>query len=172
MLKEQNKRAICFNCEKKDAGAPKLILTAAFPVRYEEQDMKVLYFSREEDALAALKRGMVIRRSLIQQNPDLIKAFQKAFLAGLKIAIEQPDASKRALANYLAINDQEIIEEAYRSFTPLFPKLPYVTEEAIRSVLSVTDHPKAAAANPKDFYDNHFLQELSPGFVKELYSGR
>jgi hypothetical protein len=32
----------------------------------------------------------------------------------------------------------------------------------------VTDHPKAASANPKDFYDNRFLQELeSSGFVKE-----
>jgi ABC-type nitrate/sulfonate/bicarbonate transport system substrate-binding protein len=175
-----------------------------------QQDLKVLYFSRQEDALAALKQGLVsaavhsapttlmarrlgfkelvnigslklpypfegmaIRRSLIQQNPDVIIAFQKAFLAGLKIATEQPDVSKRALAKYLATKDPEIIEEAYRSFTPLFPKIPYVTEEAIRSVLSVTDHPKAAVANPKDFYDNHFLQELErTGFVKELYGGR
>jgi hypothetical protein len=39
--------------------------------------------------------------------------------------------------------------------------------------LSVTDHPKAATANPWDFYDNHFLNELeSSGFVKELYSTR
>ena len=46
-----------------------------------------------------------------------------------------------------------------------------MTEEAIRSVLSVTDHPKAAAADPKDFFDNRFLRELEQtGFVKELYS--
>jgi hypothetical protein len=37
----------------------------------------------------------------------------------------------------------------------------------------VTDHPKAASANPKDFYDNGFLQELeSSGFVKESYAGK
>jgi len=37
----------------------------------------------------------------------------------------------------------------------------------------VTDHPKAATADPKEFYDNRFLKELeSTGFVKELYSGR
>ena len=175
-----------------------------------QQDMKVLYFSRQEDALAALKQGIVsaavhsapttlmarrlgfkelvnigalklpypfegiaIRRSLIQQNPDLIKGFLKAFLAGLKVAIEQPDVSKRAVARYLATKDQEIVDEAYRSFAPLFPKIPYVTDEAIRSALSVTDHPKAASANPKDFYDNRFLNELeSAGFVKELYSTR
>jgi ABC-type nitrate/sulfonate/bicarbonate transport system substrate-binding protein len=174
-----------------------------------QQDMKVLYFSRQEDALAALKQGIVVaavhsapttlmarrlgfkelvnigslklpypfegiavRRSLIRQNPELIKLFLKTFLAGLKIAIEQPDASKQAVAKYLATKDQEIVDEAYRSFAPLFPKVPYVTDDAIRSVLSVTDHPKAAAANPKDFYDNHFLNELeSSGFVKQLYGG-
>jgi hypothetical protein len=64
-------------------------------------------------------------------------------------------------------------DEAYKSFAPLFPKVPYVIDEAIRAALSVTDHAKAAAANPKDFYDNRFLQELeSNGFVKELYSGK
>jgi hypothetical protein len=45
-----------------------------------------------------------------------------------------------------------------------------VTEEAIRAAISFTDHPKAASADPKDFFDNHFLKELeSSGFVKELY---
>ena len=174
------------------------------------KDVKVLYFSRQQDAMAALNQGIVsaavlsapttlmarrlglkelvnigslkipypfaglaIRRSLIRQNPELVKAFLKAFLAGTKVAIEQPDASKRALGHYLATKDPEIIEEAYRSFTPLFPKVPYVTEEAIRAALSVTDHPKAAAADPKDFFDNAFLKELeSTGFVRELYGQR
>ena len=173
-----------------------------------QQDLKVLYFSRQEDALAALKQGIVaaavhsapttlmarrlgfkelvnigalklpypfegiaIRRGALQQSPDLIRAFARAFLEGLKVTLEQPDVSKRAIAKYLATKDQEIVEEAYRSFAPLFPKIPYVTEDAIRSVLSVTDHPKAATANPRDFYDNRFFTELeSSGFVKELYA--
>ena len=175
-----------------------------------QQDMKVLYFSRQEDALAALNQGIVqaavhsapttlmarrlgfkelvnigslklpypfmglaVRRSAVQQSPDLIRSFLKAMLAGLKVSIEQPDASKRAIGKYLASKDQEIIDEAYRGFAPLFPRIPYVTDDAIRAALSVTDHPKAAGANPKDFYDNRFLTELeSSGFVKELYAGK
>jgi len=117
--------------------------------------------------------GVAIRRSAVQQSPETIRGFLKAFVAGLKIAIEQPDVSKRAAARYLATKDQEIIDEAYKGFAPLFPKIPYVTDEAIRSALSVTDHPKASSANPKDFYDNRFLQELeSSGFVKELYAAK
>jgi len=162
-------------------------------------DMKVLYFSRQQDALAALSQGIVqaavhsapttlmarrlgfkelvnigalklhyrftglaVRRSAIQQSPEIIRGFLKALLTGLKISIEQPEASKRAIGKYLASKDQEIIAEAYTSFALLFPRVPYVT-----------DHPKAATANPKDFYDNQFLQELeSSGFVKELYRSR
>jgi hypothetical protein len=46
-------------------------------------------------------------------------------------------------------------------------------EEAIRSVLAVSDHPRASSANPKDFFDNRILKELDDtGFVKELYSQR
>jgi len=175
-----------------------------------QHDLKVLYFSRQEDALAALHQGLVqaavhsppttlmarrlgykelvnigslklpypfmgiaVRRSAVQQNPETIRGFLKAYLAGLKMAIEQPELSKRAAGRYLATKDQEIIDEAYKGFAPLFPKIPYVTDEAIRSALSVTDHPKAASANPKDFYDNRFLQELeSSGFIKELYAAK
>jgi ABC-type nitrate/sulfonate/bicarbonate transport system substrate-binding protein len=117
--------------------------------------------------------GLAVRRAAIQQSPDIIRGFLKAFVTGLRISIEQPEASKRAIGKYLASKDQAIIDEAYNSFAPLFPKVPYVTDDAIRAALSVTDHPKAAAANPKDFYDNRFLQELErSGFVKELYGSR
>jgi len=175
-----------------------------------QQDMKVLYFSRQEDALAALNQvivqaavhsapttlmarrlgfkeivnigalklpypfmGLAVRRSAVQQSPDVIRGFLKAFVTGLRVSIDQPDPSRRAIAKYLASKDQEIIDEAYKSFAQLFPKVPYVTDEAIRAALSVTDHPKAAGANPRDFYDNRFLQELeSSGFLRELYAGK
>jgi len=88
----------------------------------------------------------------------------------LILAQEEPELAKRALARYLATNDTGIIEEAYQSFKPLFPRVPYMTEEFIRSVLSVSDHPKAAKADPKDFFDNRFMKELEEaGFVQELY---
>ena len=88
-------------------------------------------------------------------------------------SIHKEKQAKRAIVKHLATKDLKIVDEVYRSFAPLFPRVPYVTDEAIRSALSVTDHPKAATAAPKEFYDNRFLKELeSTGFVKELYSAR
>jgi ABC-type nitrate/sulfonate/bicarbonate transport system substrate-binding protein len=170
----------------------------------------VLYFSRQQDALAALDKGIVsaavlsapttlmarrlgyrelvnigslklpytfagiaLPRSVSRQNPDLVRSFLKAYVAAIKITKDQPAVAKQALARYFGAKDPEIVDEAYQSFAPLFPRVPYATEEGIRAVLADTDHPKAATADPKMFFDNRFLQELeSTGFVKELYGSR
>ncbi len=115
--------------------------------------------------------AIATRKSLIQQNPELVKDFLKAYLASIKIIHEQPEVAKKALAEFLGTKDPEMIDDSYQSLADLFLKVPYMPEEAIRTVLSLSDNPKAASANPKDFYDNSLLKELeASGFVKELYS--
>ena len=120
--------------------------------------------------LPYIHNGIVTRRALTRQNPELVKSFLKAYVEALKITQEEPEIVKRALARFLATDDKAIIDEAYQSFRPLFPRVPYLNDDIIRSVLSVVDHPKAATADPREFYDNRFLKELEEsGFVKELY---
>lgn len=120
--------------------------------------------------LPYIHNGIVTRRAIVRQNPDLVRGFLKAYVTAIKIAREEPEVAKRALARFLATKDAAIIEEAYQAFVPLFPTVPHITEDYIRSVLAVADHPRAAAADPKDFFDNRFLKELEEsGFIKELY---
>ena len=117
--------------------------------------------------------AIATRKTLVRQNPELIKGFLKAYLAAIKIIHEEPEVAKKALARFLGTKDPEMIDDSYRSLAPLFLKVPYMPEEAIRTVLSLSDHPKAASADPKDFFDNRLLKELEDtGFVKELYSRR
>jgi ABC-type nitrate/sulfonate/bicarbonate transport system substrate-binding protein len=114
--------------------------------------------------------GMVSRRSLLRQQPERIKAFLRSYIAAIKVVNEDADVSKRALAKYLATTDGPIIEEAYQAYRGIYPKIPYMTEEQIVSILAVADHPKAAGADPKEFFDNRFIKELEEsGFVRELY---
>lgn len=115
--------------------------------------------------------AIATRKSFIRQNPEAIKGFLKAYLASIKIIHEQPEIAKKALADFLGSKDSEMIDDSYNSLKDLFLKVPYMPDEAIRTVLSLSDNPKAATANPKDFYDNSLLKELEDsGFVKELYS--
>jgi len=120
--------------------------------------------------LPYIHNGIVTRRAIVRQNPDLLRNFLKAYVAAIKITKEEPEVAKRALARFLATKDAAIIDEAYQAFAPLFPTVPYITEDYVRSVLAVADHPRAGAADPKDFFDNRFLKELEEsGFIKELY---
>lgn len=115
--------------------------------------------------------AIATRKSFIRQNPEAIKGFLKSYLASIKIIHEQPEIAKKALADFLGSKDPEMIDDSYNSLKDLFLKVPYMPDEAIRTVLSLSDNPKAATANPKDFYDNSLLKELEDsGFVKELYS--
>ena len=102
-----------------------------------------------------------------------MKAFLRGYVAAIKVVNEDSDISKRALAKYLATNDGAILDEAYQAYRGIYPKVPYTTEEQVRSILAVADHPKAAGADPKDFFDNRFIKELEDtGFIKELYGQR
>jgi NitT/TauT family transport system substrate-binding protein len=121
--------------------------------------------------LPYIHNGIVTRRAFTRQNPEAIRAFLKAYVESIRISNEQPEISKRALQRFLATNDAALIDEAYRSFQGIFPKVPYVTEDNIRAVLAVSDHPKAATADPKEFFDNHYLKELEEtGFIQQIYS--
>ena len=123
--------------------------------------------------LPYIHSGVATRRTFARQQPERIKSYLRAYIAAIKIANEDAETSKRALARYLATNDGAILDEAYQTFRGIFPSVPYVTEDYIKSVLAVSDNPKAAGANPKDFFDNRFLKELEDiGFVKELYRQR
>jgi NitT/TauT family transport system substrate-binding protein len=123
--------------------------------------------------LPYVHNAIVTRRALTRQNPELIRSFLKSYVTAIKITQDEPEVAKKAIARFLATSDAAVIDEAYQTFRPLFPKVPYMTEDAIRSVLAVTDHPKAAKADPKDFIDNRFLKELEDsGFIKEVYGKR
>jgi NitT/TauT family transport system substrate-binding protein len=123
--------------------------------------------------LPYVHNGLVTPRVMTRQQPERIKSFLRAYIASVKVSNEDPETSKRALGRFLATNDAAVIDEAYQTFRGIFPKVPYIMEDNIRAVLNVADHPKAATADPKEFFDNRFLKELEDsGFVQELYGRR
>jgi NitT/TauT family transport system substrate-binding protein len=123
--------------------------------------------------LPYIHSGVATRRAFTRQQPEQIKAYLRAYIAAIKIANEDGETSKRALSRYLVTSDSAILDEAYQTFRGIFPRVPYVTEEYVKSVIAVSDNPKAAGANPKEFFDNRFLKEIEDsGFIQELYGKR
>lgn len=115
----------------------------------------------------------VARQEWIKRNPEAMRALVRSIVEGIhKIKTDRPFA-QRILAKYTKVEDPEVIEEAYRIFALNYlPEVPYPSNAAVRRRLAefgATDE-KARAANPNDFVDLRWMQELeSSGFIAKLY---
>lgn len=71
------------------------------------------------------------------------------------------------------MNDLESVERTYQSFYGVFPEVPFPTPEGVKTLLDDLSgkNPKAAEANPKEYVDGTFVEELQrSGFIKRLYN--
>lgn len=125
--------------------------------------------------IAALKipfihTGIAAQKSYIKENPEVVRNFLKGLVEAMKICREQAAETQAVIAKYTKITNLKLVEEAYRGFQPSWERIPYVSREAVQTILEVAKNPKARTAKPEEFLDNSFLKELeTSGFVDALY---
>jgi hypothetical protein len=81
-----------------------------------------------------------------------------------------PRCPKR-LAKYLKIDDREALEEVYRLYKEIYPRLPHPSPAAIQTQLTwmAEKDPRAKAAKPEQFIDGTILREIEKNaFVVRL----
>ena len=116
--------------------------------------------------------GLVTTQRLMSKNPDVVRRTVKSYVEGIQAMRSNPVLSKRALSKYMKITDPGELEETYQLLKKLVPSKPYPTLEGFRVVLDELSEkiPSAKNANPKDFTDTKFLEELDrSGFIDQLY---
>jgi NitT/TauT family transport system substrate-binding protein len=106
--------------------------------------------------------GLVTTQRLIAKIPDVIRRTVKSYIEGIQVMRTNPKLSKAALSKYMRISDDGELEETYQLLKKLVPVKPYPTLEGFRVVLDELSEkiPAAKTANPKDFTDTRFLDEL------------
>ncbi len=108
----------------------------------------------------------------LKNNPNTVFAFLKAIAEGVVLSRNDPAVAKKAIAKYAKIDDQPTIDGTYDAFAPYWAMSLAVRPEAIRGQFDYIDEkefPKVKGADPKDFYDNSFVDALTKsGFLKNL----
>jgi len=108
----------------------------------------------------------------IKQNPNTISAFLKGIAEAVARTKSDPAMAKRAIGKFTQTDDGKVIDDTYDFYAPYF-----VTHLALRpeqlttwfGYLDEKEYPAAAKANPKDFYDNSFVDALEKaGFFQKL----
>lgn len=68
------------------------------------------------------------------------------------------------------MTDPDDLEETYRTFLPVWEKVPYVSVAGVQALLNFATNPAAKTAKPEQFIDNSLVAEFDKsGFIERLY---
>lgn len=108
----------------------------------------------------------------LKENPNTIYAILKSIGEALVLFRKDPVAVKRAIAKYTKTEDPKMIDEAYEAFAPYWPASLAVPVRVIQTQLGYLDEnqfPQAKTADPRQFFDNSFVDNLeSSGFFRTI----
>ena len=108
----------------------------------------------------------------LKNNPNTVYAFLKAIAEGVVLSRNDPGVAKKAIGKYAKIQDAPTIDGTYDAFAPYWAMSLGVRPEAIKAQFDYLDEKEFANAkntDPKDFYDNSYVEMLSKsGFLKGL----
>lgn len=111
-------------------------------------------------------------RSFIRRNENAVRKFLRGYVEGIHYAKTQRAFSVEVLRKFLKNNDRPFLDAVYDLYISRYvPKVPYPSPEAMKTVLAqMAGDPRAAAAQPDQFIDNRFFQELErEGFIQRLW---
>jgi ABC-type nitrate/sulfonate/bicarbonate transport system substrate-binding protein len=115
--------------------------------------------------------GVATTRKVIQQKPESVSRFLRAYTEAIAIFRRDKDTAMKAMGKFLKTDNRRTLEGIYEEYGDAFQRTPLMTREQVKAVLDVAKNPKAQQVKPEDFFDNSFVQKLeSSGFIDSLYA--
>lgn len=116
--------------------------------------------------------GLVATQRYIAKNRDLVRRMVKSYVEAIHLVRTNPEVTKRAFVKYRKTKDEKQLEDAYQTLRETVKQKPYPNLEAFKTIFKdVSDRiPVAKTANPREFIDISFLEELDKsGYIDGLY---
>jgi ABC-type nitrate/sulfonate/bicarbonate transport system substrate-binding protein len=147
-------------------------ITTPLEIQAAQQGLHVLV-DVEQLNIPYMMGGVVVRTDYAQAHPSVVERYLKAHLHGVATTLQEPETAMAVLGKYMQIEDPAQQRAAYETFRPTFTRDQLVPEAAIAATLQESTHPDAKYANPRDFYDNTYLERIKQsGFIDQLYRER
>lgn len=82
------------------------------PVQLDQMDYDFVQFS-VADYATLVSNGLITSEEMLQENPELVRAFARAFLRGLKDTLDDPDAAFEICKKYVeGLDENEAVQRA------------------------------------------------------------
>ena len=107
--------------------------------------------------------GIVVREPWLKDpvNRKVALSFLQGFTDGITRVKADAGVSIRLLRKYTRIDDEAVLQSTYDWIKGYFPKTLKVEEKSVSNMLRFLDHPKAKLADPRQFFDNSLVDEIS-----------
>jgi NitT/TauT family transport system substrate-binding protein len=126
----------------------------------------------EQLNLAYPNTCIVSTASNVSKNEELTRRIMKAMVEGIHFFKTQKEASMKSLDAFARLGDATLIDETYRHYQDIIPRVPYPDMKGIQNVLNeiAKKDPKVKGLKPEMFADIRLLKELeASGLVQKLY---
>jgi ABC-type nitrate/sulfonate/bicarbonate transport system substrate-binding protein len=134
--------------------------------------MNVLAHMRDMKTAAFPMNAMVVRRSFLEKNRDLVKRFQQAYAEATYQLLHDKDKALSVLTKRLQQKNPKAVEETYEYIATSFAFPTRIAPQGIRNTLEMVAQRNPAAkidTNMNKYVDESTLDELEKeGFFKKL----
>ena len=113
--------------------------------------------------ISGLQGAYGTTEKFLSNNPNTLYAFSKAMAEGVILTKRDSAQAKRAIGKFVKIDDHNILDASYDAYAPYIETKLAVRDQVIREELGYLDlkeFPQAKNANPRDFFDNSFVENL------------
>lgn len=131
-----------------------------------------LLANMEEMNIPFQHTGLVTSRAQLNKSPDISRRVIKSFVEGIHLAMINTEVAKQAFRRYIRLQQDREQEDAVQVLRSFLPRKPYPTMEGFKAVFAelAEQIPAAKSADPKDFVDTRYLEELDrSGYIDGLY---
>jgi ABC-type nitrate/sulfonate/bicarbonate transport system substrate-binding protein len=132
--------------------------------------MNVLVHMRDMKTAAFPMNVMVVRRSFLQQNRELVKRYQQAYAEATYQMINNKEKATAVLTKWLQQKNPKAIEETYQYVATSFAFPTRISSQGIRNTLDmVAERNPKVDKNAAKYVDESTLDELEKeGFFRRI----
>jgi ABC-type nitrate/sulfonate/bicarbonate transport system substrate-binding protein len=114
--------------------------------------------------------AVITTRTFVNQQRDTATRFMRAFIRGVHRYRTDKEYSKKVLAKYGKINDEEILEGTWQDYAPTLVKVPRPSAKGLQYMIENQFKDRKPMPRPELFVDNSIVDQLEKsGFIDSLY---
>ena len=110
--------------------------------------------------------NIIVTRAYAKDHPDLVKSYLRAYVQGWRFASDPANKAEmvKIFQKYTS-TDARVSEDGYSAQLPVWQltKTPAVNAEAFANTLKFGSSDKIKGVDPKQFFDNSFIEQASAG---------